>query len=133
MSVSIAVLLPEATNMPIVMTDAMLIVLVATVVHLEPLLDCCITILLPVRVIRSQQLGGVNPDAVVLEGELPASVRRRATMFLDDEPRRTMAPNFAFAAVLSRIITPANAPDAVLLWLDTRAVIDPSPLSVWYR
>ena len=116
---------------PTVMSVAMVIVLVLMVVQLVPLVDLAMTKLLPVRVIRTQQFGGVCDVDEVLVVEPPVVVLRVAYMFLLPEPRCHDPANFEPVAVVSRTITPARDVVVVPLWLVRRAVIEPSPLIVW--
>jgi hypothetical protein len=114
--------------MPMVIWLAIVIVLVLIVVQLVPLVDRCIAKLLPVRVIRTQQFGGVCEVEEVLVVEPPVVVRRMALMLLLPEPRRITIANREPVAVDSRIITPPQDAVVVPLWLVRRAVIEPSPL-----
>ena len=116
--------------MPTVISLAIVMLLVLIVVQLVPLVDLAMTKLLPVRVIRTQQLGGVCDVEVVLVTEPPVLVRRTARMLLLPEPRRHTPANLEPVAVVSRIITPANDAVVVPLWLVRRTVIEPSPLRV---
>jgi len=116
--------------MPTVISLAIVMLLVLMVVQLVPLVDRAMTKLLPVRVIRTQQFGGVCELDEVLVVEPPVEVRRIARMLLLPEPRCNTEANREPVAVVSRIITPASDAVVVPLWLVSRAVIEPSALKV---
>ena len=101
-------LLPEVTTMPTVTSVAIVIVLVLIVVQLVPLVDRAIAKLLPVRVTRTQQFGGVIEVDDVLVGVLPVVVRRMARMLLLPEPRCTTEAKRELTLVVSRTITPTH-------------------------
>ena len=129
-SVSNVVLLPDDNTKPTVMSVAMVIVVVAIADHDVPLVELCIAKLLPVRVTRIQQLGGVCEFDVLLLMEPPEEVRRIARILFEPEPRRSTLANREPLFVVSRIIKPVKELVDVPLWLVTRVVIEPSPLSV---
>ena len=129
-SVSRTLLLPEVTMMPTVTSVAIVTVLVFSEFQLVPSVERSIWKELPVRVTRSQQFGGVSEAPDVLEMFPPVLLRRNARMLLLPEPRCTTAANLEFAAVDSRTIAPASEAVVVPLWLESRTVIEPSPLIV---
>ena len=97
------------------MSVAIVIVVVVMVVQEVPLVERCMAKLLPVRVTRTQQFGGVCDVEEVLVVEPPDDVRRIARMLFVLEPRWTTIANFEPLLVVSRTITPATEPVVVPL------------------
>jgi hypothetical protein len=86
----------------------MVIVTVAISDHVVPLMELCMVKLLPVRVTRIQQLGGVCEVDWLLLSVPSGEVRRVARMLLEPEPRRSTLANREPVFVFSRIMTPAR-------------------------
>ena len=115
MLVSRMVWFPDVTNRPIVILLFIVTVLVLIVLQETPLVDRAAAKLFPVRIIRSQQFGGVwDVEVLVVNDELVV-VLRTARMLLVPEPLRHTPTNFEPVELDSRIIIPAEL--NVPLWL----------------
>ena len=109
--------LPDATNRPIVILLFIVTVLLLIVLQEIPLVDRAAANMFPVRMIRSQQFGGVwDVEVLVVNDELVV-VLRTARMLKFPEPIRHTPTNFEPVELDSRIITPASDELNVPFWL----------------